>query len=592
MKMGNMSSSHLKSSLQGWARGIGIEVGSGTLRCLSVERKGGFLQIHSLSECPILEDEEENQETLRGICSNIPNVCLCLPSSSITDMFQGIPSTLKPFAIDRHVQSQAHSIGSISDEQVIYDYQVMEGMHEGQKSLVISMVKEGVFEDSFQMLRPLAFDTHQVTSGTMAMLNSFFALEPEAAASKKAQVLMLLKEESTALAVVCNGGLQFACTLLFGSRNTIVSLKDEGGGRNLLLGELNNALARWKESQGQDFELPSYDIWIAGEAGNALQRFSDMLSSISPSVEINVLGVPGNMLPQRDDVLHSELVVPFGLALQSVWEGRMTISLLPEQLKWLEHKKREYKFLRLAVLMLFLGIVLLLAGVMVRINRETYALERERAELDRCAQLLPQVEELHGKMRFQQKRMLPLVEAIYRSHCYYEALRIWQAAQWKPGQKEGSWGIYLADEFAFARSNGRNEDDNPIPPKNGSSTANLFDLQEPRPSTAISASKLVNVNDLRILNKIYIGGIVPMGQSRFKTLKDVQEKLLNSGAYVNVDDRSELMTEQFKSSFYSPWLNFLGGNSSALGSEYATFLLELPLSANFIREDVLRKNGN
>ncbi|MBO4511387.1 MAG: hypothetical protein J5746_01355, partial [Victivallales bacterium] len=216
----------------------------------------------------------------------------------------------------------------------------------------------------------------------------------------------------------------------------------------------------------------------------------------------------------------------------------------------------------------------------------------ERAELDRCAQLLPQVEELHGKMRFQQKRMLPLVEAIYRSHCYYEALRIWQAAQWKPGQKESSWGIYLADEYSFARSNGKNEEDSPIPTRNGASTANLFDVQEPRPSSTASASKLVNVNDLRILNKIYIGGIVPMGQSRFKILKDVQEKLLNSGAYVNVDDRSELMTEQFKGSFYLPWLNFLGGNSSALGSEYATFLLELPLNSNFIREDVLRKNGN
>ncbi|MBQ7177101.1 MAG: hypothetical protein IJS08_06770 [Victivallales bacterium] len=588
-----MSSSHLKSSLQGWARGIGIEVGTGTLRCLSVERKGGFLQINSLSECPVLADDSENQEALRGMCSDIPNVCLGLPSSSITDMFQNIPATLRPFAIDRHVQSQAHSIGSISDEQVIYDYQVMEGMNDGQKSLVISMVKEGVFEDSFQMLRPLAFDTHQVTSGTMAMLNSFFALEPHAAVSKKAQVLMLLREESTALAVVCGGGLQFACTLLFGSRNTVVSLKsDASNGRNLLESELNNALARWKEAQGQDFELSNYDIWITGDGGSGMQRFSDMLSSLAPGIEINMLGLPGNLLPKRDDTLHGELVVPFGLALQSIWEGKMTISLLPEQMKWLEHKKREYKFLRFAVLMLFLGIALLLAGVMLRINRETYVLENERAELDRCAQLLPQVEELHGKMRFQQKKMLPLVEAIYRSHCYYEALRIWQAAQWNPGQKEASWGIYLADEYAFARSNGKNEDESPVPPRNGAPTANLFDVQEPRPSSTTSASKIINVNDLRILNKIYIGGIVPMGQSRFKVLKDVQEKLLNSGAYVNVDDRSELMTEQFKGSFYSPWLNFLGGNSSALGSEYATFLLELPLSSNFIREDVLRKNGN
>lgn len=563
-----------------------------------MERKGGFLRIVSLSECPIRQDEEEKQDALRGICSGMQNVCLGLPSSSITDMFQSIPATLKPFAIDRHVQSQAHSIGSISDEQVICDYQVMEGMREGQKTLIISLVKEGVLEDSFQMLRPLVFDTHQVTSGTMAMLNAFYALEPEAASSRKAQVLMLLREESTALAVVCNGGLQFASTLLFGSRNTIVSLKNEtGSGRNLLVGELKNALMRWKETQGQDFELTDYDIWLAGETEIGLQRLSDMLSSIAPGIDVNVLGVPGNMLPQRDEALHGELVVPFGLALQSIWEGRMTISLLPEKLKWLEHKKREYKFLRMAVLMLFLGLVLLLAGAMVRINRETYALERERAELDKCSQLLPQVEDLHGKMRFQQKRMLPLVEAIYRSHCYFEALRIWQTAQMNPSEKERSWGIYLADEFAFARSNGtgrngKSDEDNPIPARNGSTSANLFDVQEARPKSAPSASLLVNVNDLRILNNIYIGGIVPMGQSRFKALKDVQEKLLSSGAYVNVDDRSELMSEQFKGRFYSPWLDFLGGNSSALGCEYATFLLELPLNANFIRENVLRGNSN
>ena len=61
---------------------------------------------------------------------------------------------------------------------------------------------------------------------------------------------------------------------------------------------------------------------------------------------------------------------------------------------------------------------------------------------------------------------------------------------------------------------------------------------------------------------------------------------------MNVDDRSELMTEQFKASFFSPWLDFLSGNSSALGCEYASFLVEMPLSANFIRADALHGSGN
>ena len=110
---------------------------------------------------------------------------------------------------------------------------------------------------------------------------------------------------------------------------------------------------------------------------------------------------------------------------------------------------------------------------------------------------------------------------------------------------------------------------------------------KPMATTMSTRVNIVNVNDLKILKSMYIGGIVPLGKSRYKTVKDIQTQLVESGIYVNVDDHSDSLSQRFSENYYAPWLSFLLENSEALQSEYTTFLMQLPFKDEFINTELL-----
>ena len=125
----------------------------------------------------------------------------------------------------------------------------------------------------------------------------------------------------------------------------------------------------------------------------------------------------------------------------------------------------------------------------------------------------------------------------------------------------------------------------------------LFATEPSKPQATPLSTRVntITVNDLRILKSMYIGGIVPLGKSRYKTVKDIQTQLVESGVYVNVDDHSDSLTQRFIENYYEPWLAFLQENSDALQSEYTTFLMQLPFKDEFIKAELLLqekpKNG-
>ena len=83
--------------------------------------------------------------------------------------------------------------------------------------------------------------------------------------------------------------------------------------------------------------------------------------------------------------------------------------------------------------------------------------------LKQCSVLIPQMEKMHERMAYQQKRMLPVAEAGYRTVRYMEALQRWQAAQATGDEAERCWGIYLADEFSFERANKERQEEAEAP---------------------------------------------------------------------------------------------------------------------------------
>ena len=87
----------------------------------------------------------------------------------------------------------------------------------------------------------------------------------------------------------------------------------------------------------------------------------------------------------------------------------------------------------------------------------------------------------------------------------------------------------------------------PQPIRSPSTYMDLFSEEnkpQEQPAAAYSP-KTINVNTLKILSSIYIGGIAPLGKTRYKVVKDMQTQLVESGVYVNVDDHTDFITKSF-----------------------------------------------
>ena len=594
MKTENTSLPNLKSINRGGAKGVGIDFSPDGVQALGMVRKGGHLRITEITGFPYEHDADGAATVFppalkRHLKENrVQRAGVSMASLSSNETIHDIPNSLPDSALENFVQVQVRSIGSLSDDNLIYDYQVMHGLTSEKRNILLSIAREESVTGCCDFLNKVnTLKSQSVTSHVLAVASAFCALHPDAAYLATPQVILELEEDSTVMAIVCNGGVICTSLLLFGIHNI-----PHETGLQLLREEYENAVSRWRETlQPDEAATPLNHIWIAGESEN-ISQFLDMLCDIVPEASIQMFGVPGDMMPQPDGVLHTDLTVLFGLALLALDESSIKISLLPERQKWLEHKKHEYPFLALAFVLLTIGLLAWFAGVFHHLNSSLKAAEAEELTLRECSTLIPQMEKMHERMAYQQKRMLPVAEAGYRTMRYMEALQRWQAAQDTGDESERCWGTYLADEFSFERANKERQEEAPARPQNIRSPSTYMDLfsdenktQEQPP--AAYAPKTINVNSLPILNSIYIGGIAPLGKNRYKIVKDMQTQLVESGVYVNVDDHTDFINDSFRDKYFTPWRTFLQANTEALGGEFTTFFMQLPFREELIHASLL-----
>ena len=586
---------NLKSINRGAALAIGIDFTPDTAHTLSLERKGGSLRITDVSSFPYEQDANDATPIFpvalkRHIKDNrIRLAGLSLTSLGSNEAIHDIPNTLPDSALENFVQVQVRSIGSLAEENLLYDYQVMNGLNPSKRNVLLSMAREESVRGCCDFLSGIRqLKSQKVTSHGLAVASAFCALHPDAAYLTSPQVILELEEDSTVMTVVCNGGVVCTSLLLFGIHN--IPLKT---GPQLLREEYENAVSRWRETlPPEEAAIPLKNIWVAGESEN-LSQFFDMLCDIEQDAAIQMFGIPGDMMPQPDTLLHSDIIVLFGLALLALDESSVKISLLPERQKWIEHKKHEYPYLVLAFALLLVGILAYFIGAFQYLNSSLNMAAAEDLTLQQCGLLIPQMEKLHERMAYQQKRMLPIAEAGYRTTRYLEALQKWQAAQDTGEDKERCWGIYLADEYSFERANKERETteepSRPQPIRTPSTYMDLFSEENKTQEQAVSTYtiKPTNVSTLPVLGSIYIGGIAPLGKTRYKIVKDMQTQLMESGVYVNVDDHTDFINDHFRDRYFTPWRTFLQANTEALGGEFTTFFIQLPFREELIQTSLL-----
>ncbi len=380
--------------------------------------------------------------------------------------------------------------------------------------------------------------------------------------------------------------------------------------------EITSALERWHENaKGTDAPGIPHTLWLTGE-GATRKGFREQLNQAYPWQEIRVLGVPDTFLEATDiaasdssqDGLHPELIVAFGLAVQSLGTSPITISLIPELARWQQERMKNFPLLVVSVACIFFGLLSMYLGLSFRLQSEEAKLVAEENAIRKCQEMAPKLDKARKQLDFHQRQMLPIVELGHRTNRFLEALQTWdKALEGGNGPQHQNWGIFLADEHSFSFVNKekerqtRNEKQTqPYEPEFELTTRIPIDsLNENAAQPPIAPfqssgtpfkQKLTPVTDIHFLKNIYIGGITPLGESRYKVVKEIQTRLMESNIYTNVDDHIDFIVKAFNDRYFLPWMDFLRDNKVALGNDYTVFFLQLPFKTNYIDEEALNAN--
>ena len=199
---------NLKSINRGAAKGIGIDFTPDSAQTISLERKGGWLRITDVSSFPY-ENDENGAATIfpsalkRHVkATGVHYAGVSLTSLGSNETIHDIPNTLPDTALENFVQVQVRSIGSLSEDNLIYDYQVMRGLNPETRNILLSIAREETVTPCCDFLSDIkSLKKQRVTSHVLAIASAFCALHPDAAYLTTPQVLASI---TSPIRLACN----------------------------------------------------------------------------------------------------------------------------------------------------------------------------------------------------------------------------------------------------------------------------------------------------------------------------------------------------------------------------------------------------
>ncbi len=610
----NMSLSIVKTYLRNLRKtGLGLDFGHGGVRALCLDRQGeGYCircaTVINAGDEGMLNDLELSHALMNWVVDHqleSVEACVILPTMSTTEVINDLPISRSKGELRDMVRLQTKALGGIADERLIYDYQALQPVLHYSNPILMSVAREDTVENHYHLFSNMGIDVRQMTEHGLAMANAFLALQPQAAAADHIQLLLDVEGDSSVVVLMHRGCILYQNWLMTGmdgfSATDATAAPSKGKSPDALLEELDATVRRWRETLPEaERGLPLDGIWVTGENVRSCGLLK-LLADRHPTLTVRVLELPEDMLPSegRKPTWGSALVIAFGLALQGLRETALRISLVPDVLNWQERKRREFPFLAAAAILLFIGLFAAFLGMGFHLRSRLDAVYQEVEEFKTCRELLPQIEDAHTKLEYQQKRLLPIVEAGYHTRRFVQALELWNHIIQEQDAKSRCWAIYLADEFTFREDNGDEEAEEPAAAatdatgavqENAMTIFNRDGKKAPLTQETLDNYRqaITSVENMPLLHNMYIGGVAPLEESRYKVVKEMQAKLIESDVYEEVDDRIDFLTDPFIDHYLRPWQEFLQTNKAALGSDYTMFFLQLPFRTEDIQSELLR----
>lgn len=596
---------------------IGIDIGGSSARAVALERHGHAVRIsqavyiNRYAEGLVGENEFSGalREWLhtRGL-QRTPAVC-GLASRLTSEVIYDFPPEHRPGDLRKMVDYQTRQLCGLSEERFISDYQLIGEQESERENVLIGICRESIVDEKCQFFQALGVPVHAMAENGQALANAFAFLHPLESAQYDIRILLDIGQNESTLvlwsrnqprhiACVPTGGEQFTKFLArqwncdemeTERRKKEVSddCQDPDSPCSLasraFAVELRHALEQWEsqsEQNGTRLLRHPGKIWLSG--GGALQPCLERTLGNEFQCPVELLGVPRSMLygtsvqcPAGHEV-QTDLTIAFGLALQGLGEGVLKLSLLPERVRWQFHKQSQFPFLLSAFLFMLLTILLVMGLFLFDLKQRIADVTALKENLDKCLVLAPKLNKSYEQIDFYQKQMLPVVEYGTRTGQFIEALKSCRDVLNDKNIPQPLHAIYLADELSFAEACGIKQYDNaspvlaPLAPLERDIFAASAKSAPPPPSTVLPVAKIP------VLRNMYLGGLTLAGESRYKTVKEIQVRFHERSTFNNVDDYVDFFKARFDAKYIAEWERFLAIPAERLESRYTFFFLQMP----------------
>lgn len=551
---------------------VGLDIGTSSVKGVQLELKDNEITFKkyenlNLSDQGILNDSEfchtisvwleENNWKEIGICAAIPQY---LTTVNVRDF---PASANSEHLMSSMINYETQHLSGISEETFINDYHIMPPAFGRINPVLIGICKESVIDEKINILDDIHLNLIGLTIDSMAVANALFALHANLKKDPNPHLILEIGSDSTTGIIVAQGQILYISSLMGGTESFSKEIKnsesqvsvDEEKNETLQIvrpfdpsstqsgvdsvkNELENLLNLWQDQENSDLKDVSITkVWVCG-GGSKIDGLAEFLhedckcpvESFGPQDPNN-----GKILP--------EMTVAYGLAVMGLEQGDIAISLCPEDIQWVNRRKKNFRFVAAASAFFVLSISLYLLGQYITLTITDHRNRSEMTRLSKCNSLIPQLEDTVENITHHQKMMIPFVVKGNSSNRFVAAFK-----EISKVTGPEHFFIYIADAETFQET-GKLLAAGKV--KNAAGLNSSFFNSEGKANLVVDQTKYKIVDKMSEINAVVLIGytLCATNKEHYEHLRKIQGKLDESSLFKKIDLLPEEQLEGRKDIF-------------------------------------------
>lgn len=602
---------------------VGLDIGQSTVKAVLMVRQGRTFKVEGTR---LLDCRKEGIIDAKELRAQLPD-WLSEAGWRKHDLVTGIPQYLTTTqvsdfppgstqALESMVAYETQQLAGLSEDRFVHDYCVIEPGFGRNNPVLIGVCRYSVVAEHAEAF--LSAGLHAADFGIpgLALANAYSDLYPDSQTAADPQLLLDIGTESSTVVIVAMGRILFMGSLLFGahrytqalakhlkiSETEAEAIKLQGNSvsgdaaapmaqaSRILENELRTAIEHWRTQCPPELREKAFGkVCLSGGGallGGLAEQFQRFLNCPA-----EVIG-----LPLENNARDPRFLMAYGLALQGIGLAQNRISLAPDNLRWLAVRRRNFRYLAAACGVLLLTLAVTSVWMHQRLTRRGQELRAKTAELERCSQLIPQLEDVIADIGHQEKMLVPVVAKANRNRRFLAGLDALSKANMpnaeelpkadskdpRSAETKGprGWFIYFADADSYRDNaltkDGKETEHRPPPAATPPPAPALPGLPGVGGDIGVTSTEPEFPNrylctDVPILRALMIAGYTPVkADTPFKAVRDMVEAMNRSDVFANVDlfnERGE------RDDIFRPWVECFRDQPRA---RYKAFILQAP----------------